>query len=174
MYRGSKSTSPKGGGTLRLENLRLTTLGGNHFDRFPKNFIMLSFDCYSGTIDPIQHLRQYQDKTPGHFHGDFLLNRVFPSNLKGTAYDWFYSLLRHSLQSFEEVERAFCHQYASRREFKRNNNHFFTIKMKHRENLKYYISYFQSQMASVYNCNDDVSALHSSGGCKSPTPTNTW
>jgi len=39
---------------------------------------------------------------------------VFPSSLKGAAYDWFYTLSRHSLQSFEEVKQAFYHQYASR------------------------------------------------------------
>ena len=32
------------------------------------------------------------------------------------------------------------------------------MKMKTRENLKQYVSYFQRQMALVYNCNDDVAA----------------
>ena len=63
------------------------------------------------------------------------------------------SLLTQSLLSFEEVSDA------SLKEFKRNNNHLLTIKMKSRETLKRYISYFQSQMALIYNCNDDVTAV---------------
>ena len=32
------------------------------------------------------------------------------------------------------------------------------IKMKPGESIKHYVSYFQNQMALVYNCNDDVAA----------------
>ena len=42
-----------------------------------------------------------------HSHDNLFLGHVFPSRLKGTACDWFYSLPRHSLRSFEEVKRAF-------------------------------------------------------------------
>ena len=70
---------------------------------------MPSFEYYSGVTDPIQQLhqyqdlRQYQDKMVVHSHDDILLNRVFPSSLKGTTTQ-FYSLPRHSLQSFKEVK----------------------------------------------------------------------
>jgi len=123
--------------------------------RFPKKFIMPSFECYYMATDPIQHLRQYQDKMAVHSHDNLLLSRVFPSSLKGASYDCFYSLLRHSLWSFEEVKHAFYHQYASRWEFK-NFNPLLTIKMKPRKSLKHYVSYFQSQITLVDNCNDDV------------------
>jgi len=52
---------------------------------------------------------------------------------------------------------VFYHQYASGRELK-NINHFLTIKMKHEESFKQYVGYFESQMALVYDCNDDVAA----------------
>ena len=51
---------------------------------------------------------------------------------------------------------AFYNQFASRKEFQRNNNHLLTIKMKFVESLKNYINYFQSQMSLLYNCNEDV------------------
>ena len=59
--------------------------------------MMPSFECYSGATDPIQHLHQYQDKMAVHSHDDLLLSRVFPSSLKGAAYDWFYTLPKQSL-----------------------------------------------------------------------------
>jgi len=54
--------------------------------RFPKKFVMLSFDHYSGTSDPLLHLRQYQDKMAVYAHNNLLLCRAFPSSLKGIAY----------------------------------------------------------------------------------------
>ena len=91
-------------------------------------------------------------------HDDLLMSWMLPSSLKGVASDWFYSLPNNSLWDFEEVRQAFYKQFASRREFKKNSNHLLTIKMNHWESLKHYVSYFQSQMAFVYNCNDDVAA----------------
>jgi len=61
---------------------------------------------------------------------------MFPSSLKGAACDWLYTLLRQSLQRFDELKPAFCQQYASRCELKKNNNHLPTIKMKPGESLK--------------------------------------
>jgi len=93
-----------------------------------------------------------------HSHDDLLMCWVFPSSLKGVALDWFYSLPSRSLWNFEEVSDVFYKQYALRQKFKKNNNHLLTVKMKQEETLKCYISYFQSQIALVYNCNDDVAA----------------
>ena len=66
--------------------------------RFPKKFVMPSFEYNSRATDLIQHLRQYQDKMVVLSHDDALLSRVFPSSLKGVAYDWFYSLPSQSLR----------------------------------------------------------------------------
>jgi len=91
-------------------------------------------------------------------HDDLLMYRVFPSSLKGVALDCFYTLPSWSLRSFEEVSDAFFNQYASRQEFKKNSNHLLTVKMKHGETFKRYISNFQSQIALVCNCNNDIVA----------------
>jgi len=61
---------------------------------------------------------------------DPLLCLIFLSSLKGVVSDWFYSLLSHSRNNFEEITEAFFTQYASRREAKKNNHHLLTIKMK--------------------------------------------
>jgi len=55
------------------------------------------FACYTEETVPIQHLCQYQDKMVVHSLDDLFLSRVFPSSLKSIAYDWFYTLPRHSL-----------------------------------------------------------------------------
>jgi len=45
--------------------------------------------------------------------------------------------------------------------------------MRQNDSLKSYIGYFQSQLAKIPNCGEDVSVLHSSAGYKSLTPIQT-
>ena len=84
---------------------------------------------------------------------------TFSSSLKSVTSDWFYSLLLHSLNNFEKITKVFLTKYASRREAKKNNHHLLTVKMRKGDNLNSYIGYFQSQLAKVSNCGEDVSAL---------------
>ena len=88
---------------------------------------------------------------------DDLLCRALPSSLKGAAYNWFYSLLRNSLWSSDDVTEAFYNQFTSQREFQKNNR-LLTVKMRSGESLKSFVNYFQGQMALVYNYDKDVSA----------------
>ena len=50
---------------------------------FLKKFTTLTFDYYSGHSDPVQHLRQYQDKMVIYARDDFIFCRIFPSSFKG-------------------------------------------------------------------------------------------
>jgi len=88
-----------------------------------------------------------------------LMCLTFSSILKGVASDWFYSLSPHSLYNFEEVIKPFLTQYTSYREAKRNNRYLLTIKKRQGNNLKSYIGCFQSQLAKVSDCNEDISAI---------------
>jgi len=72
--------------------------------RFLKKFVIPNFEHYLGVTDLIQHFCQYQDKMVVHSHDDALLSCLFPSSLKGAAYDWLYSLPSKSLQDFEDVK----------------------------------------------------------------------
>jgi len=89
---------------------------------------------------------------------DPLLCITFPSSLKGAASDWFYSL-PHPLRNFEEITKTFLTQYASRKEAKKNSHHLLSVKTRQGDSLKSYISFFQSQLAKIPNCSEDVSAL---------------
>ena len=65
---------------------------------------------------------------------------------------------------------AFYNQFASQREFQRNDNHLLTVKMKSTESLKNYVNYFQSQLALVYNCNEDVAVATFISGLQVSNP----
>ena len=116
--------------------------------------------------DPVQHIRHFWDKMMVYSSNDLLLCLTFLSCLKGVASDWFYTLTHYSLHNFEEVTKVFLTQYVSRRVAKKNNHHFFTVKMRQGDDLKSYISYFQSQLVKVPNCGENVVVLYSLAGCK--------
>ena len=84
---------------------------------------------------------------------------TFPSNLRGTISEWFYSLLARSLHNFSEITEAFLKQYATRQEAKRSSHHHLSIKMSPGDNSKSYINFFQSQLTKVSNCGEEISAL---------------
>ena len=97
--------------------------------------------------------------TPGKMAVHLIINCLesyVPVQSQKRCLHYFYILLRQSLRIIEEVKQAFYHQYTFQHELKKNSNHLPTIKMKHGESLKQYVIYFQSQVALVYNCNDDV------------------
>ena len=94
-----------------------------------------------------------------HFRNDFILCRVFPSNLKGVASDWFYSLTPRSIHIFGDLTRLFLTQYSSCQKFKQSNHYLLSIKMKPSDSFKVYISYFENQLVKVHNCSENASAL---------------
>ena len=71
----------------------------------------------------------------------------------------FYSLSPRSLHNFTEGTKAFLAQYASRQKSKRSSHHLLSVQMRLGDSLKYYISFFQSQLAKVSNCGEEVSAF---------------
>ena len=89
---------------------------------FSKKFMILTFNFYSSQSDSVQHLRQYQDKMVIHFRNNFILCWIFPSSLKGVAFDWFYSLPPCSIYGFEDLTKLFLAQYFSHQVFKQNNH----------------------------------------------------
>jgi len=101
---------------------------------------------------------------------DPVMRLNFPSSLKGATSDWFYSLPSHSLHNFSEVTEAFLIQYASGQEAKRNIYHLLFVKLRKGDSLKSYINLFQSQLAKVSNCNEEVFTSRSSVGCQSLIP----
>jgi len=89
-----------------------------------------------------------------HSYKDPLICLTFPSSLKGVASDLFYSMSLHSLHSFMEIIEAFLTQYASR-EAEKNNRHLLSVKIREGDSL----GNFQSQLAKVSNCDENVFAL---------------
>ena len=105
-----------------------------------------------------------------HVRNDSILCQIFPSNLKGVAPDWFYSPLQRLFRNFEDLTKLFLDQYSSHSEFKKNNHHLISLKIRSSDSLKAHIRYFQNQLTRAHNCNEDTSALTFINGLKVSHP----
>ena len=118
---------------------------------FPKKFTTANFECYFDQSDPVQHLRQYQDKMVIHATNDSILCQIFSSSLKEVASDWFYSFPLRSIHNFQGLTELFLAQYSSHQEFKQNNYYLLSVKIRPSDNLKANLEYFQNQLIKVHN-----------------------
>ena len=79
------------------------------FDRanLPQWFTQPTFTIYNGRIDPVEHVSQFNQRMAVHSKNKALLCRVFPSSLGPVAMRWFNDLEKGSINSFQELTRAF-------------------------------------------------------------------
>ena len=62
---------------------------------------------YNGRIDLVEHVSHFNQRMVVHSKNEALLCRVFPSSLGPVAMRWFDSLGKGSINSFQELTRAF-------------------------------------------------------------------
>ena len=79
------------------------------FDRanLPQWFTQPTFTIYNGRIDPVEHVSHFNQRMAVHSKNKALLCRVFPSSLGPVAMRWFDNLEKGSINSFQELTRAF-------------------------------------------------------------------
>ena len=79
------------------------------FDRanLPQWFTQPTFTIYNGRIDPVEHVSHFNQRMAVHSKNKALRCRVFPSSLGPVAMRWFDDLEKGSINSFQELTRAF-------------------------------------------------------------------
>ena len=79
------------------------------FDRanLPRWFIQPTFAMYNGRTNPMEHVSHFNQRMAMHSRNEALMCRVFPSSLGLVAMRWFNGLGEGSINSFEELTRAF-------------------------------------------------------------------
>ena len=73
----------------------------------PRRFTQPTFNIYNGRTDPIEHVSHFNHRMVVHSRNEALLCRVFPSSLGPVAIRWFEGLGEGSINSFQELTRAF-------------------------------------------------------------------
>ena len=73
----------------------------------PRHFTQPTFNIYNGRTDPMEHVSHFNHRMVVHSRNEALLCRVFPSSLGPVAIRWFEGLGEGSINSFQELTRAF-------------------------------------------------------------------
>ena len=66
---------------------------------------------YNGRTNPMEHVSHFNQRMAMHSRNEALMCRVFPSSLGPVAMRWFNGLGEGSINSFEELTRAFRAQF---------------------------------------------------------------
>ena len=68
-----------------------------------RHFTHLSFTCFNGNTDPVEHVSPYMHLMALYSQNDKLLCKVFPSSLGPTMMRWFNDLRKVSIHNFGEL-----------------------------------------------------------------------
>ena len=77
----------------------------------PRGFAIPPFSMYDGSLDPYDHMLDFNKVMILNAGNDRLLCKVFLASLKGPALAWFNKLPRRSINPFNELWAAFVSQY---------------------------------------------------------------
>ena len=75
--------------------------------KLPWYFTQPAFTMYNGCIDPVEHVSYFNQRMAMHSKNEALMCKVFPSNLGPVAMRWFDGLGAGSIDSFNELTRAY-------------------------------------------------------------------
>ena len=75
--------------------------------KLPWWFTQPTFTMYNGRAGPMDHVSHLNQRMTVHSKNETLMCKVFPSNLRLVAMRWFDGLGEGSINSFEELTRAF-------------------------------------------------------------------
>ena len=98
----------------------------------PRGFVIPTFTTFDGSTDPYDHMLYYNQAMTLNSGNDLLLYKVFPASLRGPALTWFHKLPRSSINTFNELYRAFISQHLCSLREKRNISSLQTI-LKHED-----------------------------------------
>ncbi|KAL2226319.1 UNVERIFIED_CONTAM: hypothetical protein Sindi_1990600 [Sesamum indicum] len=75
--------------------------------------------------------------------------KLFATTLSGKAQEWFTSLPRESVESYEQLVQKFYFHFASKKKQKRSATHLFNIRQKEDETLRNFMGRFNNETLEV-------------------------
>ncbi|XP_075483604.1 uncharacterized protein LOC142523758 [Primulina tabacum] len=87
-----------------------------------------------------------------HCYGDQIKCKVFLTTLVDSAQRWFEGLAPQNIQSFEDFQKVFLHQFSSSKKYKKTAFSLFEVKQGQDETLRAYIKRFNRVALDVPAC----------------------
>ncbi|XP_050268127.1 uncharacterized protein LOC126712721 [Quercus robur] len=93
---------------------------------------------YNGRIDPMEYVNHFNQRMVVHSRNEALLCKVFPSSLGLVAMRWFDGLEEGSINSFQELTRAFGARFVTCSKVPRPPDSLLSMTMGESETLRTY------------------------------------
>ncbi|KAL0427973.1 UNVERIFIED_CONTAM: hypothetical protein Slati_2972100 [Sesamum latifolium] len=127
-------------------------------DELPVNCRTPAIAEYDGTIDPPEHLSQFENATLLHRYTDGIKCQVLVTTFARAAQQWFNQLPPAVIGSFREFHSLFLHQFASSKKYRKTELSLFFIRQKEGESLKDYLQRFNTTALEVPSVTQEVKA----------------
>ena len=79
--------------------------------RLPPSFKYPKTPKFNGTTNPLSHLVWFQMESAPYFHDLGLVVHLFFYSLEGEPMDWFLTLSKEDLSSFDKIRESFLTKY---------------------------------------------------------------
>ena len=133
----------------------------------PSKFRLPQLEPFDGLKDPLDHLNTFKTTLCLQQPPDEILCCLFPTTLKGVAWEWFNKLPTSSIDNFEQLSNSFVHHFVDGQHPKRIADHLLTIKQREKETLRSYLTHFTRGMLEVDEMDDKVQLTTFKAGLKS-------
>ncbi|XP_050248637.1 uncharacterized protein LOC126695881 [Quercus robur] len=136
------------------------SLFSNEIERaeMPDKFARLSFNCYDGKTDPVEHVSHYIQIMSLHTHNDAFMCKVFPSSLGPTTLRWFNGLRKGSIRNFSELIQEFEVRFVTCNRVPQPVDMLLSMKMRAGETLHSYASRYWKLYNEIGGDNERVAA----------------
>ena len=106
--------------------------------RLPRQFTQPTFTMYNGRTDSVEHMSHFNQRMTVHSKNETLMCKVFPSSLRTVAMRWFDGLKEGSINSFQELIRAFGARFVTCSRVLQPLDSLLSMAMREGETLKMY------------------------------------
>ena len=122
----------------------------------PRWFAQAMFTMYNGRIDPVEHANHFNQRMVVYLRNEALLCRVLPSSLGPVAIRWFGDLGEGSINSFQELTRAFGARFVTRIRAPRPLDFLLSMTMRDGETLRTYSNKYWEMFNEIDRDFEDV------------------
>lgn len=120
----------------------------------PRHFTLPSFTCYDDKTNPIEHVSHFTQLMEFYSQNDFLLCKVFPSNLGPMTMRLFNGLKKGSIHNFRELIQAFRAHFMTCNRVLQPIDALLSIKMGSKETLRLYADQYWELYNEIRESNE--------------------
>ena len=124
--------------------------------RLPPRFHQPILTIYNGRMDPVEHVRQFNQRMAVHSKDEALMCKVFPSSLGLMAMRWFDGLGANSISSFRELTQAFSSRFNKCSRVPKPLDSLLSMSMREGESVKAYLDRYWEMFNKIDGDFDDM------------------